>query len=50
MQYLDYNGTEEILYTEDWLAEVLLHENKHLNSILYIDIVSKEMFTALLKR
>lgn len=41
VRYLDYNGKEQTLAAEDYLAVIIQHETDHLDGILYIDHLSR---------
>ena len=41
IKYLDYNGKEQILEADDFLAVAAQHELDHLDGILYIDHLSR---------
>lgn len=50
IKYLDYNGLEQILDAEDYLAVILQHEIDHLDGILYIDRISRLKRNMILKK
>ena len=50
VRYLDYNGKEQEIEAEDYLAVVLQHEIDHLDGILYIDRISRLKRNMLLKK
>ncbi len=50
VKYLDYNGNEQILEAEDYLAVILQHETDHLDGILYIDRISRLKRNMILKK
>lgn len=50
VRYLDYNGKEQEIEAEDYLAVVLQHEIDHLDGILYIDHISRLKRNMLLKK
>lgn len=41
VRYLDYNGKEQMLEAEGYLAVIIQHETDHLDGILYIDHLSR---------
>lgn len=41
VRYLDYDGKEQTLDAEDYLAVIIQHETDHLDGILYIDHLSR---------
>lgn len=50
VRYLDYNGKEQEILADDFLAIVLQHEMDHLDGILYIDRISRLKRNMLLKK
>ncbi len=50
VRYLDYDGKEQEILAEDFLAIVLQHEMDHLDGILYIDRISRLKRNMLLKK
>ncbi len=50
VKYLDYNGKEQELLAEDFLAIAVQHELDHLDGILYIDRISRLKRQMLLKK
>lgn len=50
MRYLDYDGKEQEVLADDFLAIVLQHEMDHLDGILYIDRISRLKRNMLLKK
>jgi peptide deformylase len=50
VKYLDYNGKEQVIEAEDYLAVILQHEIDHLDGILYIDRISRLKRQMLLKK
>ena len=50
VHYLDYNGNEQEILAEDFLAIVIQHELDHLDGILYIDRISRLKRQMLLKK
>ena len=50
VRYLDYDGKEQEIEAEDYLAVVLQHEIDHLDGILYIDRISRLKRNMLLKK
>ncbi len=50
IRYLDYNGEEQELLAEDFLAVAAQHELDHLDGILYIDHLSRLKRQMLLKK
>lgn len=50
VKYLDYNGKEQILDAEDYLAIILQHETDHLDGILYIDRISRLKRNMIIKK
>lgn len=50
VKYLDYNGVEQVLEAEDYLAVILQHETDHLDGILYIDRISRLKRNMILKK
>jgi len=50
VRYLDYNGKEQILEAEDYLAVILQHETDHLDGILYIDHLSRLKRNMIIKK
>jgi peptide deformylase len=50
IEYLDYEGKEQILKAEGLLATCIQHEMDHLEGILFIDYLSKLKKTIILKR
>lgn len=50
VRYQDYNGKEQELYTDDFLAIALQHEIDHLDGVLYIDRISRIKRNMLLKK
>ena len=41
VKYLDYNGVEQILTADDFLATCILHEVDYLHGVTFLDYVSK---------
>lgn len=50
VRYLDYDGKEQEILADDFLAIVLQHEMDHLDGILYIDRISRLKRNMLLKK
>lgn len=50
VRYQDYNGKEQEILAEDFLAIVLQHEIDHLDGILYIDRISRLKRNMLVKK
>ncbi len=50
VHYLDYNGKEQEILADDFLAIVIQHELDHLDGILYIDRISRLKRQMLLKK
>ena len=50
VKYLDYNGKEQELLAEDFLAVAVQHELDHLEGVLYIDKISRLKRQMLLKK
>lgn len=50
VRYLDYDGNEQEIESDDFLAIVLQHEMDHLDGILYIDRISRLKRQMLLKK
>lgn len=50
VRYLDYNGEQKEIETDDFLAIVLQHEIDHLDGILYIDRISRLKRQMLIKK
>ena len=50
IKYLDYNGNEQELLAEDFLAIAAQHELDHLDGVLYIDHLSRLKRQMLLKK
>lgn len=50
VKYLDYNGQEQMLEAEDYLAVILQHETDHLDGILYIDHLSRLKRNMIIKK
>src|SRR5574344_362325 len=50
VHYLDYNGNEQEILADDFLAVVLQHEMDHLEGILYIDRISRLKRQMLIKK
>lgn len=50
VRYLDYNGKEQTLEAEDYLAVILQHETDHLDGVLYIDRISRLKRNMILKK
>ena len=50
VHYLDYNGKEQEILADEFLAIVLQHEMDHLDGILYIDRISRLKRNMLLKK
>ena len=50
IKYLDYDGKEQILETDDFLAVAAQHELDHLDGVLYIDHLSRLRRQMLLKK
>jgi len=40
MKYLDYNGNQQEIEADGWLARGFLHENDHLNGVTGLDYLS----------
>ena len=50
VKYLDYDGKEQMLEAEDYLAVILQHETDHLDGILYIDHLSRLKRNMIIKK
>lgn len=50
VKYLDYNGKEQAMLAEDFLAIAIQHELDHLDGVLYIDHLSRLKRQMLLKK
>lgn len=50
VKYLDYNGVEQTLDAEDYLAVIIQHETDHLDGILYIDRISRLKRNMIIKK
>lgn len=50
VRYLDYDGQEQTLDAEDYLAVILQHETDHLDGILYIDRISRLKRNMIIKK
>ena len=50
VKYLDYNGIEQEMLAEDFLAKAIQHELDHLDGVLYIDHLSRLKRQMLLKK
>ena len=50
VHYLDYDGKEQEILADDFLAIVIQHELDHLDGILYIDRISRLKRQMLLKK
>jgi len=50
IKYLDYDGKEQILEADDFLAVAAQHELDHLDGVLYIDHLSRLRRQMLLKK
>ena len=50
VKYLDYNGVEQEMLAEDFLAKAIQHELDHLDGVLYIDHLSRLKRQMLLKK
>ena len=50
VRYLDYNGQEQVLKAEDYLAVILQHETDHLDGILYLDHLSRLKRNMIIKK
>jgi peptide deformylase len=50
VEYLDYNGTEQLLKAEGLLATCIQHEMDHLEGILFIDYLSKLKRSMIIKK
>ena len=50
VEYLDYNGTKQLLKAEGLLATCIQHEMDHLEGILFIDHLSKLKKTMIIKK
>ena len=50
IKYLDYDGKEQILEADDFLAVAVQHELDHLDGVLYIDHISRLKRQMLLKK
>ena len=50
VHYLDYEGKEQEILADDFLAIVIQHELDHLDGILYIDRISRLKRNMLLKK
>lgn len=49
IKFLDYNGKEQIMRTQGWLARCLEHEIDHLNGLLFINHLSRLKYDLALK-
>jgi len=50
IKYLDYDGQEQVMDAEDYLAVILQHETDHLDGILYIDHLSRLKRNMIIKK
>ena len=50
VKYLDYNGVEQTLDAEDYLAVIIQHETDHLDGVLYIDRISRLKRNMIIKK
>ena len=50
VEYLDYNGTKQVLHAEGLLATCIQHEMDHLEGILFIDYLSKLKKSMIIKK
>lgn len=50
VKYLDYNGKEQVIEAEDYLAVILQHETDHLDGVLYIDHLSRLKRNMIIKK
>jgi peptide deformylase len=50
VEYLDYNGTPQVLKAEGLLATCIQHEMDHLEGILFIDYLSKLKKSMIIKK
>ena len=50
VEYLDYNGKEQLLKAEGLLATCIQHEMDHLEGILFIDYLSKLKRSMIIKK
>jgi peptide deformylase len=50
VKYLDYNGNEQILEADGFLAIILQHETDHLDGVLYIDRISRLKRNMIIKK
>ena len=50
VRFVDYNGKEQEILADDYLAIILQHEIDHLDGILYIDHLSRLKRSRLLKK
>ena len=50
VRYLDYDGKEQTLNAEEYLAVILQHETDHLDGILYIDRLSRLKRNIIIKK
>ena len=50
VEYLDYNGKEQLLKAEGLLATCIQHEMDHLEGILFIDYLSKLKKSMIIKK
>ena len=50
IKYLDYNGKEQLLNADDFLAVAAQHELDHLDGVLYIDHLSRLRRQMLIKK
>ena len=50
VKYLDYNGKEQVIEAEDYLAVILQHEIDHLDGILYLDRISRLKKNIIIKK
>lgn len=50
VKYIDYDGNQQDIWAEDFLAIVMQHEIDHLDGILYIDRISRLKRQMLVKK
>lgn len=50
VKYLDYNGKEQVLDAEEFLAVIIQHETDHLDGVLYIDKISRLKRNMIIKK
>ncbi len=50
VEYLDYNGKEQVLHADGLLATCIQHEIDHLDGILFIDYLSKLKKSMIIKK